>query len=156
MVQDMINSETIWIQLNRQTQTYSRTFYFVTFLQREKIFGRFFSFLIKGCFRSKNNTFSDIVINFFLALPWFSHVVDRSPQISNLTHSFSKNALLDFLSLALFIGYSLAKFLILYLRNSKLIPGSSTSLKFDETLSIKSGISLMKVAPLTRELFNFQ
>ena len=25
MIQDMINSETIWIQLNRQTQTYSRT-----------------------------------------------------------------------------------------------------------------------------------
>ena len=24
MIQDMINSETIWIQLNRQTQTYSR------------------------------------------------------------------------------------------------------------------------------------
>ena len=23
MIQDMINSETIWIQLNRQTQTYS-------------------------------------------------------------------------------------------------------------------------------------
>ena len=26
MIQDMINSETIWIQLNRQTQTYSRLF----------------------------------------------------------------------------------------------------------------------------------
>ena len=26
MIQDMISSETIWIQLNRQTQTYSRTF----------------------------------------------------------------------------------------------------------------------------------
>ena len=24
MIQDMINSETIWIQLNRQTQTYSK------------------------------------------------------------------------------------------------------------------------------------
>ena len=32
MIQDMINSETIWIQLNRQTQTYSRLISFAVYL----------------------------------------------------------------------------------------------------------------------------
>ena len=96
-----------------------------------------------------------------MALPWLSDI-DRSPQM-NQWHSWiptlrillSKNPILDFLSLALFIEYSLAKFLILNLRNSKLILGSSDSLKFDETLLIKSCISLMKVASLTREFIKF-
>ena len=33
MIQDMINSETIWIQLNRQTQTYSRSKPYKCFIQ---------------------------------------------------------------------------------------------------------------------------
>ena len=106
-----------------------RTFYFVTFLQRVEVFGGFFSLLIRDCLRSMNYAFSDVIVNVFQALPWLSHVVDRSLLMSQwhtwfptITHSFSKNSLIDFLSLALFIEYSLAKFLILYLRNSKLNP----------------------------------
>ena len=76
--------------------------------------------------------------------------------VSNFTHSFSKNSYLDFLSLALFKEYSLAKFLILCLRNSTLIFGSLDSLEFEEALLIKSCISLMKVASLTRKLATFQ